>query len=66
MGICSSGTVFTLYGSRVLSLSRPGCLKSGANCLAVAWAISESSLAWSAAMSACSAFPRAVAVLKIK
>jgi len=42
----------------------PGCWKSGAYCLAVARAISQSSLAASAAMSASSALARAVAVLQ--
>lgn len=38
-------------------------MKSGANCFAVVCARSQSSFAWSAASSACSALPRAVAVL---
>lgn len=44
-------------------LHPPGWWKSGANCLAKILAMSESFLAWAAAISACSAFPRAVAVL---
>ena len=53
-----------ILGLRIGAL--PGCWKSGANCLAVALAMSESSRAWSAAMSASSALPRAVAVLRTR